>query len=102
MTTPTIFIYLAGPILGCDKGQANDWRKTFMFDLEEVGIRGISPLRCEPLIGAVYGENYNQDPRFGTSRAIKAKNFMDVQRADLTLAYFPCLLYTSDAADDLL
>src|SRR5258708_5454644 len=56
--------------------------------LAGIGIMGISPLRCEPLIGERYGTGYN-DPRFGTPRAIASKNFMDVQRCDMTLCYFP-------------
>ena len=56
--------------------------------LRPFGIIGISPLRCEPLIGEKYGVTY-QDPCFGTARAISSKNFMDVQRCDMTLAYMP-------------
>lgn len=38
------------------------------------------------------GERYNlsnPDPRFGTPRAIAAKNRFDVHRCDMTLAYLP-------------
>lgn len=83
-----ISIYLAGPITGCTEGQANDWRKDFAARLESIHIRGISPLRCEPLHGPVYGSTYN-DPRFGTAKAISSKNLMDLRKCDLTLAYFP-------------
>ena len=85
---PKVFIYLAGSIMGCDVGEARDWRIRFKRDLESIGIRGIDPLRCEPLIGDRYGAGYPADPRFGTPRAIKAKNLMDVKGCDLTLAYF--------------
>lgn len=81
-------VYLAGPIMGCTRGQANDWRKYVADRLADHGIRGVSPLRCEPLVGERYALNY-PDPRFGVPRAIAAKNFHDVQVCDLTLAYLP-------------
>jgi nucleoside 2-deoxyribosyltransferase len=56
--------------------------------LREHSIIGISPLRCEPLTGERYELGY-ADPRFGTARAIASKNFFDVQRCDMTLAYMP-------------
>jgi nucleoside 2-deoxyribosyltransferase len=55
------------------------------------GISGISPLRCEPLIGARYEVGY-EDPKFGTARAIASKNFLDVQMCDMTLCYMPAAL----------
>jgi|CXWL01.1.fsa_nt_gi nucleoside 2-deoxyribosyltransferase len=88
----TPFIYLAGPILGCNRAQANDWRIDVAMKLKEHGIVGISPLRCEPLVGERYGFG-NDDPRFGTPEAIQSKNFMDVQRCDFTLAYLPTPQY---------
>lgn len=81
-------VYLAGPIMGCTKGEANDWRSYASARLASVGITGISPLRCEPLIGERYGATYN-DPRFGVARAIAAKNIYDVQSCDMALFYFP-------------
>lgn len=82
------YIYLAGPILGCTEGEANDWRRDLATRLAEHNIVGISPLRCEPLHGATYGSGSN-DPRFGTPTAIHSKNLMDVQSCDMTLAYLP-------------
>lgn len=81
-------VYLAGPILGCNSAEANDWRKYVDDKLKEHNIVGISPLRCEPLHGERYGVEY-PDPRFGTPRAIAAKNKFDVQACDITLAYLP-------------
>lgn len=81
-------VYLAGPILGCTKGEANDWRDAFSASLKRSGLVGVSPLRCEPLIGDRYTMQY-ADPRFGTARAISAKNRLDVRMADMTLCYFP-------------
>ena len=81
------FIYLAGPIAGCNKGEANDWRKYVQENLSE-GIVGISPLRCEPMIGRKYKLVYD-DPRFGTPKAISGKNWYDTNNCDLVLAYLP-------------
>lgn len=81
-------VYLAGPIAGCDKGEANDWREYVGNILEPYNIRGISPLRCEPIVGERYMLNY-ADPKFGTARAIGSKNVFDVRHCDMTLAYLP-------------
>ncbi len=81
-------VYLAGPIAGCDKAEANDWRHDVSRQLAEAGIVGISPLRCEPLIGARSTLQY-ADPKFGTARAIGSKNIFDVRHCDMTLAYLP-------------
>jgi len=82
------FVYLAGPIMGCTHGEANSWRHYVADKLADHGIIGISPLRCEPLQGERYSIDY-PDPRFGTPRAIAAKNRHDVSNCDLTLAYLP-------------
>ena len=92
------FIYLAGPIAGCDKGEANDWRDVVCERFVD-GIVGISPLRCEPLIKERYDdalafitdlkENQAKDKRFGTAEAIVGKNYLDTQSCDLVLAYLP-------------
>lgn len=84
-------VYLAGPIFGCDYAEANDWRGEFARRLRDAGLVGISPLRCEPLIGERYMLNY-VDPRFGTPRAIASKNAYDVRSCDATLAYLPAEL----------
>jgi len=82
------YVYLAGAITDCNKGEANDWRNIIRLALEQRGIVGISPLRCEPLMGERY-QLTNQDPRFGTAKAIASKNFLDVQMCDMTLCYMP-------------
>ena len=81
-------VYLAGAITDCNNGEANDWRRRLTLLLARTGIKGISPLRCEPLMGERYTLT-NQDPRFGTARAIASKNFLDVQTCDMTLCYMP-------------
>ncbi len=83
-----MIVYLAGPINGCTNGEANDWRNDASTRLASVGITGISPLRCEPLVGDRYGTDY-PDPRFGTPNAIASKNKFDVANCDMMLAYFP-------------
>ena len=89
MSKDNIHVYLAGPIAGCDYAGANDWRKYFSGLLAEAGpFVGVSPLRCEPLIGDRYAMQYD-DKRFGTPEAIQAKNFEDVSRCHITVAYIP-------------
>lgn len=91
-----IYVYLAGPITGCTDGEANDWREAVIDLLEAApankiwshGFVGVSPLRCEPIIGDRYEPQY-EDNKFGTPQVIAAKNKMDVARCDLTLAYQP-------------
>lgn len=85
---PPRFVYLAGPILGCNAGEANNWRRYVADKLLPHNIVGVSPLRCEPLIGERYSAQY-ADPRFGTPRAIAAKNKFDVRTCDITLAVLP-------------
>lgn len=86
MRKPTV--YLAGPIGGCDRNEANEWRNQAVDYLQVYGIVGISPLRCEPLIGERYTAD-NPDPKFGTTRAIGSKNIFDVRNCDMTFVYLP-------------
>lgn len=86
MSKPTV--YLAGPILGCTKAGANDWRRAVAEELAGHGILGISPLRCEPLTGPIYAASY-VGSLWGDPKAIFAKNLMDTRKADLVLAYLP-------------
>jgi nucleoside 2-deoxyribosyltransferase len=83
-----INIYLAGPITGCTNGEANDWRTYMQAKLEEIGMVGVSPLRCEPIVGDRYAPEYD-DNKFGHPQVIAAKNKEDVRRCDLTFAYLP-------------
>lgn len=81
-------VYLAGPVTDTNRAEANDWRDNVRRGLQPANIQGISPLRCEPLIGDRYKVTH-PDPRFGTARAVAAKNFFDVQHCDMMLAYLP-------------
>ena len=86
-------VYLAGPIGGLTESEAKDWR-TYVDERladETYEIQGVSPLRCEPAIKGKYDTTADQqgDPRFGTAKAIYAKNMYDVRNCDMTLAYVP-------------
>lgn len=86
-----IHIYLAGGITGLTEAEAKAWRE---LAIERLGpqIKGINPLRCEPMqgdSGRYIAEDQASDLKFGHPKAVKAKNFIDVQRCDLLLAYLP-------------
>lgn len=83
----TQYVYLAGPIAGCTADEAQDWRHRVAADLP-TGFVGVNPLRCEPCIGEVY-ENVYDDSKFGSPNAIFAKNWYDLHRCDWILAYMP-------------
>ena len=85
------FIYLAGPILGLTEGEAKNWRQLVDDQLRLSGsnIVGISPLRCEPAIDGAYYKGTYDDPKFGTGRAIVAKNLFDTKTCDMALIYLP-------------
>ena len=80
------FVYLAGPIAGCNENEANDWRSFVQENLNR-NIVGISPLRCEPISENHYTSG--TDSRFNTPKAIAAKNWYDTEACDLVLAYLP-------------
>lgn len=84
-------VYLAGPIGGCTKGEANDWRIDLEERLADHDIQGISPLRCEPVIDERYAAEGYPDEKFGTARAIGSKNEMDVRMCDMVIAYLPSI-----------
>lgn len=85
---PPKTVYLAGPIVDMNKAEANDWREYVDGLLASHNIIGISPLRCEPLVGMTYNLSH-QDPKFGTPKAIASKNFFDVKNCDMVIAYLP-------------
>lgn len=87
------FIYLVGPVAGCDVVEANDWREYVSDELSRYvpHVIGVSPLRCEPLACSTegkYGLTYD-DPRFGSAKAIASKNEFDTRNCDMVLAYLP-------------
>lgn len=82
------FVYLGGPVTGHTDSSVRDWRKYVSDKLVRHCITAISPVRCEP----IRKDHYNiegADPRFGTPRAISAKNKFDVKRCTMMIAYLP-------------
>lgn len=85
------YVYLAGPVTGQTREEANAWRYDFARRIERATfgqVRCISPLRKENLLCKRY-EHSNPCPKFGMPRAIAAKNRQDVRNCDVTLAYLP-------------
>ena len=86
-------IYLAGPIAGLTEDEATTWRDDVAEQLREASngnIIGISPLRCEPVVpGMTYTPPGAVDKMWRDARAIKAKDWLDTESADLVLAYLP-------------
>ena len=83
------FIYLAGPIAGCTREEAVEWRE-YVVSMLPHAIVGISPLRCEPLKeGMTYTEEGASPKMWSDTRAIATKNWLDTESCDLVLAYLP-------------
>ena len=83
------FIYLAGPIAGCTREEAVEWRE-YVVSMLPHAIVGISPLRCEPLKeGMTYTEEGASPKMWADPRAIATKNWLDTESCDLVLAYLP-------------
>jgi len=82
------YIYLAGPITDCNVAEAKDWRADISERLTHLGVVGVSPLRCEPLVTGTYQATYD-NRMFGTAAAISGKNWFDTNRADIVLVYLP-------------
>ncbi len=78
----TKYVYLAGPIEGCDQKEINHWRNhvEMMFTLRSDYIRGVSPYRAQEAV-------YKGEPDF--AQAIFDKNWYDCQKCDAILAYLP-------------
>lgn len=87
------YIYLAGPVSGESKTSANAWRKLVSESLRTVnpGFVGVNPVRREPVKekDGLYLKAGECDELM--ARQIAAKNRLDVERADVVLAYLPTL-----------
>ena len=81
-------VYLAGPIVGHTKAEANDWRN-YVNERLAPGIKGVSPLRAQPKVTGKYKMEYKGDKLHGAATAIAGKNVLDVRKCDLTLVYLP-------------
>lgn len=92
------YIYLAGPISGCNYGQATDWRD-HVGTLFSPGIIPISPMRlkdwCKKIkaIGDVkqYEAAAGEDDFLisGESHAINTRDMNDVSTCDMLFVYMP-------------
>lgn len=80
-------VYLAGPIAGLTDNEARNWRDIVSERLAQHGIKGISPLRCEPPAIGKFDDANKLNKAFCSE--ILAKNTFDVKNTDLTLAYLP-------------
>lgn len=84
-------VYLAGPIAGCNKDQALQWRLEAVRILANHNIVGLNPLRGKQKLwdrGSVT-QDFNDYDNLGpyyTSRSIMTRDFSDVKRCDLLLA----------------
>ena len=71
------YVYLAGPIEGCNDDEINEWRDYAKHEFVD-NIIGINPYRAES----------NSDSAESKKRVVM-KNYMDVTACDLILAYLP-------------
>ena len=71
------FVYLAGPIEGCNLGEITYWRKLCHQGFGD-SIIGINPYRAE----------MDSDTKESRKRIVM-KNYMDTKTCDLILAYLP-------------
>jgi len=71
------FVYLAGPIEGCDVDEITYWRKMCHQGFTDF-IIGINPYRVET-------DSNTKEAR----KRIVMKNYMDTKNCDLILAYLP-------------
>jgi len=86
------YVYLAGPIAALTEEEAKSWRTLVTERLAVHSIIGVSPLRSEPPLdpeGTYDNVTSRRDLRFGSTKAINAKNQLDVRMADLVLAHMP-------------
>jgi nucleoside 2-deoxyribosyltransferase len=92
------FVYLAGPISGCNYGEAVDWRQ-HVSGLFLPGIKGISPMRlkdwCKKLKAIKdvkqYAKIADEDDFLisGESHAINTRDMFDVRTCDMLYIYLP-------------
>src|SRR5688572_1825858 len=83
-------IYLCGPITGLSYGEArNGWRREFATYVDDNLIDLYSPMRQEGHLAEVQSiEHKPYDGVLSQSRAIVAKDLLDIRRADLIVANF--------------
>ena len=79
-------VYLAGPITGLSYGGCTDWRESVKEELADVGITAMSPMRGKTYLlnETNIGDSY-EETLLSSQRAIVARDYFDVQRADILL-----------------
>lgn len=86
------FIYLAGPIAGCNYGEATEWRGYVKSRLAP-NIIGISPMRDKSHLdngGMISGDAKDySDQLLSSQRAIVGRDKYDATHCDGILAYLP-------------
>jgi nucleoside 2-deoxyribosyltransferase len=90
MPQPTV--YLAGPISGLHFNECTDWREYAIKSLAQVGIKGLSPMRCKDYLESLerplssHGRDYEHLGVFSASRSIMTRDRFDATRCDVVLA----------------
>jgi len=83
-------VYLADPIADCSYGEATAWRNVVSYDLKQVGVRTVSPMRAKEFLkgeGRITGA-YPEHLSSGV-HGIGARDEYDVTHCDMVLAYLP-------------
>lgn len=88
------FVYMAGPITGCDYAGATDWREAFktkLLDMSDGRIECLSPMRGkrEYLKNVTsIGDNYGHIDYMASGQAITMRDRFDCKRADAVVFNF--------------
>lgn len=94
MAKSTMFVYLAGPITGCDYAGATDWREDFkqkILDMSDGRIECLSPMRGKrEYLKDVksIGDNYGHIDFMASGLSITSRDRFDCKRADAVLFNF--------------
>lgn len=86
-------VYLAGPITGLTFDDGNEWRESVIEELDDVGIRGFSPLRAKNFlreIGVLDSAGTPESAYIGLNplsepKGITARDRFDCTRCDMIL-----------------
>lgn len=83
-------VYLAGPIVNLDYNAATFWRNYSVEVLEDVGIRGLSPMRAKMFLKDVVSIDAlaSIDHPLSTDDGITSRDRNDVMSCDIVLANF--------------
>lgn len=83
-------VYLAGPITGLSYKGCTEWREAVRADLAQVGIEGVSPMRCKHYLERLseisgHGREYVHMSPLSGPRGVVTRDRFDVHRADVLL-----------------